>query len=404
MEISNYKNILKNRDFMILTLTNTFSRLGTRISYIALMARAFELTKDPLSLGIVSILDLIPSVICGLILAYFIDRISKKKIIVVCNFICAAASIVLIITNNIYVLYGVVFLVGGMDELIYSAKSALEPKIVIKKEELLYSNSLKSFLSQTTSIIGPALGGVLVALGGFKLAFLADAVSYLIPVIGMMGIKYKEKLSYINKRALFSGTSILRGNLAGLKYVRSNPVIRQVFLVNAVIQFICGLQGPLLFPFVVEVFKMDSGYAGFLFSAAGVGGLIGSVLAVKIYKGNLLSMFAKILFLDGFMFLLFAQSRVFWLSLILFTFAGAIDTIFETIANGAIQETADSDYIGRVFAAKSLVTDPVSMAASGLGGFLAHNFTVYSIFSLSALGEIIVAAKLHFGAKKSPEQ
>lgn len=113
-------------------------------------------------------------------------------------------------------------------------------------------------------------------------------------------------------------------------------------------------------------------------------------------------MFAKILFLDGFMFLLFAQSRVFWLSLILFTFAGAIDTIFETIANGAIQETADSDYIGRVFAAKSLVTDPVSMAASGLGGFLAHNFTVYSIFSLSALGEIIVAAKLHFGAKKIP--
>lgn len=398
MKMGNYKSIIKNKDFMLLMLSNTFSRLGTRISYIALMARAFELTNNPMSLAIVSILDLIPSIICGTCLAYLIDKLSKKKIIFMCNFICVFASLFLVFTDNIYILYLIVFLVGGMDELVYSAKSALEPQIVMNKEDLIYSNSLKSFFTQITSIVGPALGGILVALGGYKLAFLINAFSYAIPVLGITGIKYEEEQQKIDVKTLFSVKNLFRENKDGLIYISSFPKIKQVFIVSAIIQLIYGLQGPLLFPFVVEAFQIDSGYAGFLFSASGIGGLIGSLLAVKIYKGNIMTLFSGILFFDGCMFFAFTQSRIFWLSVLLFTFAGAIGTIFETIANQAIQEFSDKDYIGRVFAAKSLVADPINMAASGLGGILAQTFSVYAIFSVSAIGEVVIAFRMMLAA------
>ena len=276
---------LRVRDFRLLFAGETISVIGDHFHFVALAWLTLQLTGSGLALGSVLMVAAIPRAIFMLLGGALSDRFSPRSLMLYSNAARAVvvgivATLVLTGRAELWQLYIMGGIFGGVDALFYPAISSILPMLV-DDPTLPPANALMQGSQQLAGLIGPALAGVVVAVAHTGPAFAIDAVSFAVATIAIllvMGGRRPVK----PKDANGGNPSLVASVGAGLGYVWSDPAVRSLILLIAAFNF--AFNGTLLvgLPFLADhVLGGGSATFGILLSAYGGGAVAGAALAGK---------------------------------------------------------------------------------------------------------------------------
>ncbi|HLZ09365.1 MAG TPA: MFS transporter, partial [Chloroflexota bacterium] len=167
-------SVLRRRDFRLLFLGGLVSSLGDWFLFIALPFYVYTLTGSALATGGTFIAESLPSILFGSVAGVFVDRWDRRRTMIVADLLRAVLLLGLLVVRSpetVWVVFAVSFTQSTIGQFFGPAKNALIPHVV-GEEDLLAANSLSSTGSQLTMLIGPALGGGVLALFGISSSIL----------------------------------------------------------------------------------------------------------------------------------------------------------------------------------------------------------------------------------------
>jgi DHA3 family tetracycline resistance protein-like MFS transporter len=263
---------LRSRDFRLLWAGQTVSLVGDGIFFIAMAWTAFQLWNSPTSLSIVGIAMTVPIIACLLLGGAVSDRFDRRRVMIAADAaraVVVGALAALDLTGSLgFATFAVlVAFYGAATAFFTPAFEAIVPSVV-PQSELAQANSLDQFMRPgALRLVGPALGGTIVAAVGSGGAFAVDAASFLVSMAAIAAIRPVPA-------AVVTAGSTGAAIADGIRFVRSR-VWLWATLVSAAIAYL-AFMGPTeaLLPFVVKNELHASAAAlGLVFAAGGVGAI-----------------------------------------------------------------------------------------------------------------------------------
>jgi MFS family permease len=239
------------------------------------------------------------------------------------------------------------------------AQAALVPELATTPEQLTAANVAASSTEGVGLFVGPALGGVLVAVIGIEATFVITAALFLWSALLVAGIHEPSRV-----RAEAPSESLLREGLAGFRTIVAEPSLRLLSGLFAAQTFVDGALSVLMVVLALETMDIGASGLGLLNSASGIGGVAGAVLAAALVARSKLGR-------D------FGIGIVFWgLPLVLvgiwaepafalaaFAVLGVANTIVDVAGDTLLQRSVDNDVLARTFGAM----DGLMLITVGLG-------------------------------------
>ncbi len=267
---------LRERDFALLWTGMTISLLGDGIYLVAVAWQVYDLDNDPVALSLVGTawtLGMVAFLLTGGVIS---DRTERRKVLVAADVVRAAALVgmgVLSLTGAVEVwhLIALALFIGAGEAFFGPAFGALVPDVVAP-QQLVEANALDQLVRQSAArLIGPALGGAVVAAVGPGTAFIVDAATFLLSAACIAALRVR---SLPRQRA----ASARRELREGIAFVRSQPWLWATLLA-ACIGLLFYL-GPLevLLPYLVRN-ELGAGAGGYgaVLAAAGAGAVLVSL-------------------------------------------------------------------------------------------------------------------------------
>ena len=268
-------NPLLNRDFALLAVGQFVSAIGDAIHRVALIWWIYNITGSPSATGLLTLASMIPSILLSPFMGVFADRWDRRRIVYWMDYIrggIIAAVAILSFYGRLEIWHLVLssVLVSACSSLFNPAVNAMIPGLV-GEDKLQKAQGLTQTLTGLVGIIGPALGGVLVASIGYSTVFLLNAVSFILSAISEMFIRYKQVRREKGKGHL--------ADMAGaIRFALGMPTIIGILLVFAMMNFSLAHLGPVTIPYLIKE-RLGSGSAqlGLTMTAISVGGIVGSL-------------------------------------------------------------------------------------------------------------------------------
>jgi MFS family permease len=270
---------LRERDFALLWTGMTVSLLGDGIYLVAVAWQVYDLSNDPMALSLVGLSWTIGMVAFLLTGGVVSDRVERRRVMIGADLVRAAVLLAIGILSvagvlEVWHLVALVVLFGAGEAFFGPAFGAILPDIV-PSEQLIQANALDELVRQSAGrLIGPALGGFVVAALGAGSAFLVDAATFAVSAACIAALRVRS----LPETA--GGERSARAELReGLEFVRSQPWLWAT-LIAAAVSLLMFL-GPLevLLPFVVRNdLHSGAGAFGAILAAAGAGSVVTSLL------------------------------------------------------------------------------------------------------------------------------
>jgi MFS family permease len=263
---------LRSRDFRLLWAGQTVSLVGDGVFLIAMAWTAFQLWNSPASLSIIGIAMTVPIIACLLLGGAVSDRFDRRRVMIAADAaraVVVGALAVLDLTGSLgFATFALlVALYGAATAFFTPAFEAIVPSVVAKSE-LAQANSLDQFVRPgALRLVGPALGGSIVAAVGSGGAFAVDAASFLVSMAAIAAIGPVPA-------NIATGGSTGAAIADGIRFVRSQ-VWLWATLLSAAVAYL-AFMGPTeaLLPFIVKNELHASAAAlGLVFAAGGVGAI-----------------------------------------------------------------------------------------------------------------------------------
>lgn len=367
---------LKIPDFRLFITARFCVTLAIQIQSVVVAWQVYDLTHDPLSLGLIGLAEAIPSIGVSLYAGHVADIVQRKRIVLACvaTLLLCSMSLLFFTTepSNLLQSYGVVpiycviFLSGISRGFISPAMFAFMPQLVPRE---LFSNAItwNSTLWETAAIGGPAIGGFLYGFFGIKASYSADV--FLMFTGLMLAISVSNKPLPPESEE----TGIVEKIKAGLRFVFQNQIILGAISLD-LFAVLFGGAVALLPIFAKEILHAGPEGLGILRAAPAVGAL---VMAVYITHNPIMKNSGKILLycVSGFgvCMILFALSTHFLLSLFLLMMSGMFDCVSVIIRSTLLQTLTPENMKGRVSAVNHIFigsSNEIGMFESGVAAKL----------------------------------
>ena len=363
---------LRHRRFAFLWAGQTLSRIGDFVYQIVIAWWVLEETGSAAVMSAVLIVTFLPVAVFTLIGGVVVDRVSRPWLMLVSDLVRAAAVLGvagLAATDRleIWMVYALGLLFGIADAFFQPAYFALVPELV-PEEDLTSANALTSLSFQLGRVLGPAMGGFIVATGGTVLGLFVNGGSFALSALLLLPLLVGAQAP---QREPGEAQSHWRQDLReGMDTVRGQPILVLGLLAGALAATF--LVGPFLvsMPFMVgERFGADSRVYGFLLACFPVGFVLGS-----LWGGRLARLPRRGIVLFGGMALAAVALTLFGLPLPLAAMAGLalINGFSLELAGMAwtllLQEHVPAEQLGRVASLDQLLSwtlTPVAFAAAG---------------------------------------
>lgn len=364
---------LRSRNYRLFFAGQGISLIGTWMTQLATIWLVYNLTKSPLMLGVVGFSSQIPSFFLAPIGGVFVDRFSRHRTLIgtqILAMIQSLALAVLALTGVIQVwhIIALSLLQGFINAFDAPARQAFVPELVERREDLANAIAINSTMFNGARLIGPAIGGLLLAQVGASYCFLIDGISYIAVLIALLAMKVKpRKMAVIN-------TNPWQRIKEGFVYTFGFPPIRAILLLSALVSFM-GMQYTILVPiFAEEILKGGAETLGFLMAASGVGALAGGIYLASrktvLGLGQVIAVAPAIL---GIGLIGFSFSRVLPLSLFAMLFIG-LGTIMQVAASNTVLQTiVEDDKRGRLMSFFTMSFLGMLPFGNLLGGALAQH-------------------------------
>lgn len=342
--------VLRHRDYRLLWGAELVSTLGSQTQRVAIAWQVFELTGDPLQLGLLGLFRFVPVFAFGLVGGVVADRRDRRRTLLATQSVLLLTSALLAgltITGaaSIAWIYGVTFVSATVGAVGNPARQALIPALV-PRGEIAGAMSMSIFGSQVAAVSGPALGGLTIGVAGVATAYVLDAVTFAAVIAAALAIRARPTVV----AATGSG---LAAAIEGLRFLRGSPILLGVMSVDFLATFF-GASTYLMPVFAEEILGVGPQGLGLLLAAPAAGAVLGSVAMGSIRMparpgaGVLLAVAAY-----GACILGFGLSRHVGLSLAFLAASGAADAVSMALRH-TVRNLATPDALrGRIAAAHS---------------------------------------------------
>jgi len=397
---------LWNRNFSILWQAQFVSRLGRQAFSMAMVLWIMQATGSASLMGVLLAVSSLPGLVLSPIGGAVADRVSRRIIIVLSDFLSGLVTLGLGVLLLLYPqntnaglvgLFVASLTLGTLGGFFSPAISAAIPDIV-PATRLPGANSMGQISSQVTLFIGQGLGGTVFRLIGAPFMFIFNGITFLYSATSgyFVRIPPPARREPQKLRAVLAG---FRTDLAeGLRYIWRNPGLKALVLLSAASSFF-ATPFVVLLPFYVEgSLRAPVDWYGFILAAFGVGSLLGFVLAgVASLRGQKrATVLIVVMLLDAVFYGLLAPVRTPVLALVMATLAGLTGGFVTVNITTLLQLGTPTEMRGRVFGLLSTIAGSVTPIGTGLSGIVADltGKRIPLIFALSALALFAISALL----------
>jgi MFS family permease len=343
--ITNHFASLRHRNYQLFWTGRFISQLGTWVQNTAMMWALYDITGSPLQLGLNGLFRALPAIGLGVFAGTLADRFERRRIILLTDATLFFMPLILGVLAQLgqlepWHIYVVTLITSLVDSLGAPARQALYPNLV-PIDALANAIALNSMLRRASTLIGPALAGILLGFTGIAGAFYANSASYLGPVITVLMMKG------VTSRGGLKRGRMMKGFKEGLLYIKSDPILLSVVILEAFTSLF-GINQVFLTVFAKDVLQVGPSGLGFMFSLRGVGGILGSMGVIYLSRarpqGTILMLSSLMLALS---FAGFGFARHFSVALFFLVLLGLVDTISGASRSILLQTRTEDQMRGR---------------------------------------------------------
>jgi MFS family permease len=277
--------VLRQRNFALLWVGGLISMVGDWVLFVGLPYEIYRQTGSTLATGAMVLALLIPRIVFGSVAGVYVDRWDRRRLMITVNLLLAVFLIPLLAveTLGLWVIYLVLVIESALEQLFTPAEVALLPNLLAGGEEqLVPANALSGVNRHLARLIGPLIGGVVVAAGGLTAVAALDAVSFLVAAGLITAIRYPsppaEPHPSLEVEAVSAWRRLIGEWREGLRLVWNEPVLRALLVFFGITSIGEGLTATLFVPWVTNALHSDAAGYGALLSTQAVGGLAGAVV------------------------------------------------------------------------------------------------------------------------------
>jgi len=399
---------LRHRNFRLFWIGQLISLTGTWMQTTGQAWLVLQMTHSAWLLGVVGALQFLPVMLLSLFGGVIADRVPKRKLLLFTQSFATAQAIILWVlvfsgTVQLWHILVLALMLGITNALDMPTRQAFVVEMV-GREDLPNAVALNSSLFNMARIVGPGLGGVLIAWLGVTPLFLLNAVSFVPVLIGLAMIDVKQLHSHA--RPVVAGVSrqtTMQSLREGLTYIAKTPSVLLIIVVIGLVSLF-GINFNVVLPlFATDVLHAGPAGFGLLTSAIGFGALVS---ALWLAWGNKRPTIQNML-LGAIIFCIleacFALSHLYILSLLLIAAVGFAQITFSATANTTLQTVTPDHLRGRVMSVYMLVFAGSVPLGNLFTGGIAHFFGA-PISLLLGAGLSFVAAIAGWVLRKSAEK
>ncbi|MGH1401092.1 MAG: MFS transporter [Acinetobacter tandoii] len=360
---------LRYRDFSIVTLNQFCLTLAILIQEIIVAYSLYKITKDPLTLGLIGLAEAIPFIALSLWGGYFADRFNKQNIMKICLFFAVPLPLILWslfhafglgylgVTSLSWGIYAVIFALGTIRGFYNPSATSLKPFLIPRE---LYANGATwtTIGWQSGVILGPMLGGFMLAFLGREISLLSVAVLLSLCFI-LINLLQKRSFPSIETENLWASLG------DGFRFIWKTKIVLWAISLDLISVLFGGVIA-LLPIFAEDILKIGPEGLGYLRAAPSIGALI-TMIALTRFPPTRHAWRNMLLAVAGFglFTLVFAFSNHIWLSLFALAMTGACDSISVVVRQTILQIYPPENMRGRVAAVNGMFVS----SSNELGAF-----------------------------------
>lgn len=352
MSLAPSLSVFRHRAYARYWMMRQFISASRQMQAVAIGWQVYELARQTRSveqsafiLGLVGLAQFLPVLALSLIGGQAADRFDRKMILIVSNLLRAAAGACLIATVFLPLevalpaVFVIAVVLGAVNAFTPAASNALYPTLV-PRSELSNAIAWNSLGYQVSAITGPAIGGLLFAIGG-EVVYSTAVVMTLMAVAAIASADTPKQEPAGDAR----GLSMV---IEGLRYVRDNKVVLGAITLDLVVVFFGGATA-LLPVFARDILHVGADGLGLLRAAPAIGAaIVAFSLAVRPLTRHVGPWMISAIIIYGLGTLGFAWSRLFSFSLLALAITGAADMISVYVRQSVIQFATPQELRGRV--------------------------------------------------------
>lgn len=350
-----YKNLWRNKNFILLALGGFISSIGDYFYSIAITVSLYSMTK---SIGAIAVMWLSRGIFripvqyfSGIITDYF----NKKTIIIVTNALSViiAYCFVFVNSSNLWLCFILAFLLQSINDIDVSAENAILPEVVEEKD-LKYANSIFSVIQSVGIFLSPALAGIVYKYYGDKILFIVNAISFFIATIVFLFIKYQWKFKNRDKTS-FSSVELFKSGIEGYKILKEYLDVRILFIIMTSYAILGRFFETYKVVVADSLLNINADGIIYFQYAMGIGGLLVPLLIKKLSNYKKISIYILSSICMSICFVIFGFSHNFIVTFITLIVLGSMSSIQGIFTNTIIQESIPKEYMGRVFSANKII-------------------------------------------------
>lgn len=387
-------------DFWKFLTGETISNLGSSFTLFALPLLVYQLTGSAVNLALSTAANFLPYLLFGLLIGAWVDRLDRKRMMILTDIgsalvigsipILAALGFMAHQVFFVAWIYGVGFASSVLTIFFQSGQFAAIPSLV-NKDELVTANGRIQASYSAAQVVGPLLAGALLLKVSPAMLMVVDALSFLVSACTLSLIKTGFNLP--DKR---EKKSIRHDVAEGLRYVLRHPVLRNISLMMALLNFIGATTLAQLVLFAERRLGATNSEVGFLYSAGSVGVVVLSLLAGPLRKRWPFSKVALgALMTEGLLTVLLSLTRWYWVAVPLWAVISGVGILFNINTGSLRQAIVPNELLGRVITIAGVLAWSAIPVGAFLGG-LAIEWTGNVALVYGAIGVFTIIIPVCF--------
>ncbi len=405
-----YRGLLANRNLTRLLGGEFVSAIGDWLYIVALLVVIYRETGDPVLLGAFGAIRTLPYILLSVPAGVLADRVDRRLILLVTDLargVCMLGMAVVVLTDGpILVLMALSVTAAGFSTFFYPAIGAYLPNLVTDERQLGPANSAWASLDNLGFVLGPVLGGLLVAAGGTTFAFVINAFTF----VGIATVLWKLPPSRNVRREPAvptpdDSTAPARDEVPAARIAR-RPLIG-IAVIRSIDYLIYGGVGVLTVILATDILQAGEAATGYLNAAIGIGGVTGAIVsgALVLRRSLARPVVLGALVLAAGSFVLGAATELV-VAMVAIVLVSAGHLVLEVIAATLLQRVTTDAVRGRAVGAMMTIDTtaeaagsfllPVLVAAVGTGyvfGVVGLLMLAMTVLGLVLIGEAVVRPK-----------
>jgi long-chain acyl-CoA synthetase len=390
-----FLSVLRNPQFFKLWIGQVVSYIGDRFTQMALLGLIIGTAHTGHEMSRITFFSLLPAFLFGHIAGAWIDRVSRRRILIVTDLLRALLVFAIPLGMGLglshhVLMYLLIFLVGSCTAFFTPAKLALIPDLV-QRNELQVANALVSGTGTIATLIGTYVAGLVVERLGAMTSFTINGVTYLISCLAVWMISVRERpLQSRVAQDLF--TQWIGDFRTAYQYLWQHLYAQRLIWLSVVLSFLSSFFYITLITLGVEHFRLKTEAVGFFLALLGGGMVLGAFLAAYLVKW-LKETFVLVLAFVGVAAasLAFGGVNSYRSAAVVLLALGAANEVIVVTLDTLLQKITPNRFRGKVFGFRGALTTGMFLAALLLVGRALTTISPFDMLRLLAVVSLVVA-------------